>query len=82
MATSRKNWLSVRCHHLLCDTDVALKCRLRLLTSCVLSSMYLCAGSWILSFTQCVHLRAVSDRMLRNMICVPRLPNEKVHNLT
>ena len=39
-------------HHLLCDNNVALKYRLRLLTSCVLSWMYWCAGSWILTCTQ------------------------------
>ena len=32
---------------LLCDNNVALKNRLRLLTSCVVSSMYWCAGSWV-----------------------------------
>ena len=58
------------------DNNVALKYRLRLLTSCVLSSMYWCAGGWILKCTQCAHLRAVLDRMLRKMIFVPRLLNE------
>ena len=57
---------------LLCDNNVALKYRLRLLTSCVVSSMYRCAGSWILTRTQCAHLRAVQGRMLRKMIYVPR----------
>ena len=63
-------------HHLLCDNSVALKYRLRLLTSCVVSSMYWCAGSWILTRTQCAHLRAARDRMLRKMIYVPRLLDE------
>ena len=59
----------------LCDNNVALKYRLRLLTSCVVSSMYWCAGSWIPTRTQRAHLRAVQDRMLRKMIHVPRLPD-------
>ena len=63
---------------LLCDNNVALKYRLRLLTSCVVSSMYWCAGIWILSRTQCAHLRAVQDRMLRKMIYVPRLTHDKM----
>ena len=42
-------------HHLLCDNNVALKYRLRLLTSRVVSSTYWCAGSWILTRTQCAH---------------------------
>ena len=66
---------------LLCDNSVALKYRLRLLTSSVVSSMYWCAGSWILTRTQCAHLRAVQDRMLKKMMYVPRLPveNEEKH---
>ena len=44
---------------MLCDNSVALKDRLRLLASCVVSSMYWCAGSWILTLTQCDHLRTV-----------------------
>ena len=35
--------------HLLCDNKVSLRHRLRLLSSCVASSMYLCSGSWILT---------------------------------
>ena len=62
--------------HLFCNNDVALKYRLRLLTSCVMSSMYWCAGSSILTRTQCKHLRAVQDHMLRKVICVPRCPEE------
>ena len=58
--------------HLLCNNDVAFKYRLRLLSSCVLSSMYWCSCSWILTCTQCTHLRAVLDRMLRKMIYVAR----------
>ena len=50
---------------LLCDNNVALKYRLRLLTSRLVSSANWCAGSWILTRTQCAHLRAVQDRMLR-----------------
>ena len=61
---------------LLCDNNVALKYWPRLPTSCVASSMFWCAGSWILTRTQCAHLRAVQDRMLRKMIYVPRLPDE------
>ena len=61
---------------LLCDNNVALKTDLRLLTSCVVSSMYLCAGSRILKRTQCAHPRAVQDRILKRMIYVPRLPDE------
>ena len=38
--------------------------------------MYWCAGSWILTRTQCAHLRAVQDRMMRKMVHVPRLPDE------
>ena len=58
--------------HMLCNNDVALKYKLRLLNSRVLSSMYWCAGSWILTRTQCTHLRAVQDHLLRKMIYVPR----------
>ena len=85
MATSRKNLAEREVsawrrfyehHHLLCDNKVALKHRLRLLTSWVVSSMHWCAGSWILACTQCAPLRAVLDRMLRKMIHVPRLPDE------
>ena len=61
---------------LLRDNKVALKHRLRLLTSFFVSSMHLCAGSWILTRTQCAHLCAVQDRVLRKMIHVPRLPDE------
>ena len=35
--------------HLLCDNKVALRHRLRFLSSCVASSMYWCSGSWILT---------------------------------
>ena len=62
------------------DNSVALKYRLRLLTSCVLSSMYWCAGCWILTRTHCTHLRAVQDRMLRKMIYVPRRPEESAES--
>ena len=58
--------------HLLCNSDVALKYRLRLLAAFVLSSMYWCSGSWILTRTQCAHLRAAQNRMLRKMIYVAR----------
>ena len=64
--------------HLLCNNKVALKYRVRLLTSCVMSSMYWCAGSWILTRTQCTHVRAVQDRMLRKMI--PRCPEESAES--
>ena len=59
--------------HLLCDNNVALKYRLRLLTSCVVSSMYWCAGSWILTRTQCAHLRAVQDRMFEKDDLCPEM---------
>ena len=51
---------------LLCDNNVALKYRLRLLTTCVVTSMYWYGGSWILTRTQCAHLRAVQDRWPRH----------------
>ena len=57
---------------LLCDNKVAFRHRLRLLSSCVTSSLYWCSGSWILTQSQCTHLRAIQDKMLRRMICVPR----------
>ena len=42
-----------------CDNNVALKCRLRLLTSCVVSSMYWCVGSWIFNtYTMCTSARS------------------------
>ena len=56
---------------LLCDNNVALKCRLRLLKSCVVSLMYWCAHA------HNVHiLRAVQGRMMRKMRYVPRPPDE------
>ena len=61
---------------LLCDNRVALRHRLRLLSSCVTSSLYWCSGSWILTQSQCTHLRAIQDKMLRRMIYVPRNPTE------
>ena len=66
--------------HMLRNNNIALKYRLRLLISCVLSSMYWCAGSWILTRTQCTHLRAVQDHMLRKMIYVPRSPEESTES--
>ena len=66
--------------HMLCNNNIALKYRLRLLISCVLSSMYWCAGSWILTRTQCTHLRAVQDHMLRKMMYVPRSPEESTES--
>ena len=42
--------------HLLCDNIMALKRRLRLLSSCVASSMYWCSGSWILTLSRSTHL--------------------------
>ena len=42
--------------HLLCENKVALKHRLRLLSSCVASSMYWCSGSWILTLSRSTHL--------------------------
>ena len=52
--------------HLLCDNKVALKHRLRLLSSYVASSVYWCSGSWILTQPQCTHPRAIQDKMLRS----------------
>ena len=65
---------------LLCDNNVALKYRLRLLTSCVVSSMYWFARSWILTSTQSTHLCAVQDRMLRKMIYARRRPKESAES--
>ena len=65
---------------MLCNNDIALKYRLRLLISCVLSSMYWCAGSWILTRTQCTHLPAVQDHMLRKMVYVPRSLEESAES--
>ena len=65
---------------MLCNNNVALKYRLRLLISCVLSPMYWRAGSWILTRTQCTHLRAVQDHMLRKMIYVPRSSEESTES--
>ena len=65
---------------LLCDNNVALKYRLRLLTSCVVPSMYWCAGSWILSSTQCTRLRAVQDRMQRKMITYQDAPRKALNH--
>ena len=62
--------------HLLCDNKMALKHSLRLLSSCVASSMYWCSGSWILTLSRCTHLRAIQDKMLRKIIYVPRRPTE------
>ena len=56
---------------LLCDNKVALRRRLRLQ-----SSLYWCSGSWILTQSQCTHLRAIQYKMLRRMIYVPRKPTE------
>ena len=61
---------------LLCDNKVAFRHRLRLLSFCVTSSLYWCSGSWILTQSQCTHLRAIQDKMLRRMICVPRHTTE------
>ena len=58
--------------NLLCDNKVALRRRLRLLSSCVASSMCWCSGSWILTQSQCTHLRAMRDKMVRRTIYVPR----------
>ena len=66
--------------HTQCNNDIALKYRLRLLISCVLSSMYWCVGSWILTRTQCTHLRAVQDHMLRKMMYVPRSLEESAES--
>ena len=61
---------------LFCDNKVALRHRLRLLSSCVTSSLCWCSGSWILTQSQCTHLRAIQDKMLRRMIFVPRNSTE------
>ena len=57
---ARRSFYAIR--HLLCDNKVALKHRLRFLSSCVASSMYWCSGSWILTQSQCTHLRAIQRR--------------------
>ena len=62
--------------HLLCDNNVALRHRLRFLSSCVASCMYWCSGRWILTQSQCTRLRATQDKMLRRMKNVPRCPTE------
>ena len=83
--TSRNSWqsrevsawrlfCSVRL--LLCNDRVALRHRLRLFSSCVVSFLYWCAGSWILTRSQCTHCWAPQDKMLRIMIHVPRRPME------
>ena len=61
---------------LLCDNKVALRHGLRLLSSCVTSSLYWCSCSWILTQSQCTHLRAIQDKMLKRMIYVPGSPTE------
>ena len=66
--------------HMLCNKEVELKYRLTLLSSCVLSAMYWCSGRWILTRTQCTHLRAVQDRMLRKMIYVARSDEESAES--
>ena len=66
--------------HMLCNNDIALKYRLRLLISCGLSSMYWCAGTSILTRTQCTHLRAVQDHTLRKMIYAPRSLEESTES--
>ena len=68
--TAWRKFIAVQ--HMLCNNDEELKYRLRVLSSCVLSSMYRCSGSWILTRTQRTHLSAVQDRMLRKKIYVAR----------
>ena len=53
------------------DDRVALRHRQRLLSSRVTSSLYGCSGSWILTQSQCTHLRAIQDKMLRRIKNVP-----------
>ena len=67
--TARKSFCAIR--KLLCDNKVALRHRLRLLSWCVTSSLSWCSGSWILTQSQCTHLRAIQDKMLRRKIYVP-----------
>ena len=59
-----------------CVTKVALRHRLRLLSSCVTSSLYWCSDSWILTQSQHTHLRATQDKFLRRMTYVPRRSTE------
>ena len=66
---ARRSFCAIR--KLLCNNKVALRHRLRLLSSCVASSFYWCSGSWILTQSQCTNLRAIPDKMLRRMIFVP-----------
>ena len=56
---------------LLCDSKVAVRHRLRLL-----SSLYWCSGSWILTPSQWTHVLAVQENMLGRMIYVPRSRTE------
>ena len=53
--------------HMLCNNNVAL------ITDCDCLSHVFCR---LLTRTQCTHLRAVQDHMLRKMIYVPRCPEE------
>ena len=69
-----RSFYTIRTLH--CDNKVALRHRLRLLSSCVTSSLYWCSGSWILTQSRCTHLRATQDKMPRRMIHVPGRPTE------
>ena len=69
---ARRSFHAIR--KLLCDNKVSLRHRLRFFSSCVTSSLYCCSGIWILTQSQCTHLRAIQDKMLRRMIYVPRRP--------
>ena len=61
---------------LLCDNKVAWRHRLRLLSSCVMSSLYWFSCTWILTQSQCTHLEAIKDKMSRRMIYVPGYSTE------
>ena len=70
-------WRSLHAiRHLSCDNKVELRHRLRLLSSCDTPSLHWCSGSRILTQSQCTHLRAIQDKMLKRMIYVPRSPTE------
>ena len=67
-------WRSFYAMRKLWDNKVALRHRLRLLSSCFTSSLCWCSGSWILNQSQRTHLRAIQDKMLRRMILFASKP--------
>ena len=75
---ARRSFFAIR--KLLCDNRVTLRHRLRLLSSCITSSLYWYSGSWILTQSQCTHLRAIQDKVLRRTIYVLRIPIENTRS--